>query len=67
MDERDRDPNNSQSETDAAPDAVAEGDAAGGKPANTSDSSGLRQDDEASGELRKKQYKDGASLVSGTD
>jgi hypothetical protein len=59
--------NRAQAEANAPPDAVAEGGAADGDPINTSDSSGLRQDDEAAGELRKKQYRDGAGIVSGTD
>jgi hypothetical protein len=59
--------NRAQTESNAAPDAVAEGGASDGDPINTSDSSGLRQDDEAAGELRKRQYKNGAGLVSGTD
>jgi hypothetical protein len=66
-DENQPEENRAQAESNAPPDAVAAGDASDADPINTSDSSGLRQGDEASGELRKKQYRDGAGLVSGTD
>jgi hypothetical protein len=61
--------NQSQRDSEAPADAagaIGRG-AAAGRPLNTSTSSGLRQDDEEAGELRKKQYDKGATIVSETD
>lgn len=61
--------NMGQAQSDAPPDAVGAG---GGEESDRdggrgSDANGVPAFDEADGELRKRQYRDGAELVSGLD
>jgi hypothetical protein len=71
--QRNPEENRAQAQSDAtadevgdrlAPDYTEQSDRAHGRG---SDANGIPEFDEAEGELRKKQYRDGAEIVSGTD
>ena len=63
----DPDDNQAQVQSDAPPDAVRGGEESDRDGGRGSDANGVPAFDEADGEQRKRQYRDGATLVSGLD